>query len=67
MKKREKKKWKLMFYNGKPTNYIISNYGDIKSLNYKGSNKVKKMKTFDHNGYRSVNLTIDGKFKNTCK
>ena len=34
MKKREKKKWKLMFYNGKPTNYIISNYGDIKSLNY---------------------------------
>ena len=50
-------------YNGKKTNYIITDKGVIYSLNYRGSGKRKKMKQFDHKGYRCSNITIDGKCK----
>lgn len=54
---------KIMEYNGKKTNYIITDKGVIYSLNYRGSGKKKKMKQFDHKGYRCSNITIDGKCK----
>ena len=55
-------KKKIMLYKGKETNYLINNKGNIYSLNYKMSGKVKKMKQFNHKGYRVCNITIDGKF-----
>ena len=59
-----KKKWKTIKYNGKKTNYKISNHGEIISTNYGNTKKQKKLKlSFDKNGYLVVRLHFEGKSK----
>lgn len=55
--------WKdIVGYEGK---YMISNMGNVKSLNYKRSNKEKILKPFKNkDGYLIVGLCINGKKTN---
>lgn len=46
------------------SNYMISNLGNVKSLNYKGGKREKILKLYINNsGYALVNLTKNGKQK----
>ena len=46
-------------------NYVISSFGNIKSLNYKRTGKEKILKqNINGRGYNYVNVSIDGKYKN---
>lgn len=44
-------------------NYMVSNLGNVKSLNYKNTGKEKLMTPVMTNGYRIVNLTKNKKMK----
>ena len=45
--------------------YQVSNIGEIRSLNYRGTGKVKKLKQLmNKDGYKYVNLYKNGKRKN---
>ena len=56
------KKYKIMYYRGEPTNYLINKNGKVLSTNYKGSGKIKRMKPKElRDGYLAVNLTINKK------
>lgn len=60
-----KEVWKdIVGYEGK---YQISNYGNVKSLNYKNSGEKRKLKLIkDKNGYLTISLRKNGKLK-ICK
>lgn len=57
-----KEQWKVI---NDYSNYMISNYGNIKSLNYKRTGKEKILKqNVNGRGYCYVNISINNKYKN---
>ena len=59
--------WKTVIVNGEVyENYMVSNWGNVKSLNYRNTGKEKMLKFGkDKKNYLRVNLFKDGKHK-TC-
>lgn len=56
------KKWKNI--KGLDFPYQVSDSGDIRNLDYRGTGKVRGVKShLDHKGYRRVGLMVDGKQK----
>lgn len=44
--------------------YEVSNFGNVRSLNYDKTGKIKNMKTFENsNGYMVLTLSKNGKYK----
>ena len=54
--------WLQFYYKGKPLPYIISEYGDVISLEEKAFLKLRKTE-FDRGGYKRVALRINKKSK----
>lgn len=50
--------WKIIFYNGKETNYSVSNIGEVKR-----NNPERLLKQQTQQGYKHITLQIEGKPK----